>query len=109
MLTFRRLDVPIGMNNYATHKTPKIKAWLARVAALSCPSVGSLNSPEGKSSEVFTPPSGGSRRTCVPSSTRTTKTRTLSNGPSLPTRFWLASNASATKPTKLYAVNFRFT
>lgn len=50
-------------------------------------SVGSLNSPESRSSEVFTPPSGSSRPTSVPSSTCTTETRSPSNGPSQPIRF----------------------
>jgi hypothetical protein len=31
------LDIHIVMDNYATHKTPKIKAWLARRPHLSCP------------------------------------------------------------------------
>ena len=72
-------------------------------------SAGSLSSPESRSSEVSTPPSGSSRPTSVPSSTCTTETRSPSNGPSQQTRFWLPSNASATKPSRLYAANFRFT
>jgi hypothetical protein len=40
-------------------------------------SAGSLNSPESRSSEVFTPPSGSSRPTCVPASTRTIRTQAL--------------------------------
>jgi hypothetical protein len=38
-------------------------------------SAGSLNSPERRSSEVSTPPSGSSRPTSAPSSTCTTETR----------------------------------
>ena len=72
-------------------------------------SAGSLNSPESRSSEVFTPPSGSSRPTSVPSSTYTTETRSPSNGPSPQTRFWPPSNASATRPSILYVANFRFT
>jgi len=70
---------------------------------------GSLNSPENKSSEAFTPPSGSSRPTSVPSSTCTTKTQSPSNRPSPLTRFWLQSNASVTKLSRLYVANFRFT
>jgi hypothetical protein len=32
-----------------------------------------------------------------------------SNGPNLPTKSWLQLNASATKRSKHYAANFRFT
>jgi DDE superfamily endonuclease len=56
------LDVHIVMDNYATHKTPKIKAWLARwphyhvhltptSASSIRSSAGSLSSPESRSSE----------------------------------------------------------
>lgn len=38
-----------------------------------------------------------------------TETRSPSNGPSPQTRYWLPSNASATKPRRLYVANFRFT
>jgi hypothetical protein len=108
------LDVHIVMDNYATHKTPKIKAWLARRPHVPRhgsirSSAGLLNSPEGRSSEVSTPPSGGSRPTSVPSSTCTTEIRSPSNGLSPQTTFWLRSNASATKPSRLYVANFRFT
>ncbi len=71
-------------------------------------SAGSLNSPESRSSEVFTPPSGCSRPTSVPSSTCTTEAQGPSNGPSPQTRFWLLSNASVTKLNRLYVANFRF-
>jgi hypothetical protein len=50
-----------------------------------------------------------SRPTSVPSSTCTTKTQSPSNGPSPLTRFWLPSNASVTKLSRLYVANFRFT
>ena len=72
-------------------------------------SAGSPNSPENRSSEVFTPPSGSSRPTSIPSSTCTTKAQSPSNGPSPQTRSWLPSNASATKLSRLYVANFRFT
>jgi transposase len=115
------LAVHIVMDNYATHKRPRSKRGslagrtimftsrrLLRPGSTRS-SAGSLNSPESKSSEVFTPPSSSSRPTSAPSSICTTKTRSPSNGLSLLTRFWLPSNASATKPTRLYVVNFRFT
>jgi hypothetical protein len=115
------LDVHIGMDNYATPKTPKIKAWLAAGLTTMCilrrlprhgsirSSASSLSSPESRSSEVFTPPSGSSRPTSVPSSTCTTETRSpFKWTKSAETRFWLPSNASATKPSRLYVANFRF-
>ena len=116
------LDVHIVMDNYATHKRhPRSKrgspAGLTIMSILRRlphhgsirSSAGSLNSPESRSSEVSTPPSGSSRPTFAPSSTCTTKTQSPSNGPSPQTRFWLPSNASATKPSRLYVANFRFT
>ena len=47
------LDIHIVMDNYATHKTAAVKAWLARRAALACPLyadvgvVGSIRSNAG--------------------------------------------------------------
>ncbi|MGY3238233.1 transposase [Bradyrhizobium sp. USDA 4448] len=74
------LAVHIVIDNYATHKTPKTKRGsLAGRTIMSTSrrlprhgsirsSAGSLNSPESRSSEVFTPPSGNSRPISVPSS-----------------------------------------
>jgi hypothetical protein len=76
------LDVHIVMDNYATHKTPKINAWLARRPHYHI---------------HFTPTTG------------TTKTQSPSNGPSPLTRFWLQSNTSVTGLSKLYVANFSFT
>jgi transposase len=101
------LDVHIVMDNYATHKTPKIKAWLARrphyhvhFTPTSASWINQVerwfaDSPESRSSEVFTPPSGSSRPTSVPSSTCTTETQSPSNRPSPQTRFWLPSQSPA--------------
>ena len=112
------LYVHIVMDNYATDKTPKIKAWLARrphyhvhftptsASWINQWNAGSLNLPESKSSEVFTRPSGSSRPTSVPSSTSTTKTQSPSDGPPL-TRFWLQSNAPSQGSADI-AANFRF-
>ena len=109
------------MDNYATHKTPNSKRGspAGRITMSTSPrlphhgsiksNAGSLSSPESKSSEAFTPPSGSSRLTSVPSSTCTTKTQSPSNGPSPLTRFWLQSNASVTKLSRLYMANFRLT
>ncbi len=113
------LDVHIVMDNYPTHKTPKVKAWLARrphyhvhftpTSASWINQVGLLNSPESKPSEA----SNTSVRQLAPN-IRTSiglhnKVPSPFNGPSLLTRFWLPSNASATKPSRLYVANFRFT
>jgi hypothetical protein len=70
---------------------------------------GSPNSPESKSSEAFTPPSGSLRRHPHLHRPAQQKNQSPSNGPSLLTRFWLPSNASATKLSRLYVANFRFT
>jgi hypothetical protein len=43
------------------------------------------------------------------SSIGTTKIPGPSNGPNLPTKSWPQLNASATKRSRLYAANFRFT
>jgi hypothetical protein len=72
-------------------------------------SAGSLSSPESRSSEVFTPPPGDSRPISVPSSIGTTKIQGPSNGPNPPTKSWLRLNASATKQSRCYVANFRFT
>lgn len=69
----------------------------------------SLNSPESKSSEVFTPPSNSSRPTSKPSSACTTQIRSPSNGQVWGPDFGFRQNASATKPMGLYVVNFRST
>jgi len=80
------LGVHIVMDNYATHKTPKIKAWLTR----------------RRHYHVHSKPIS------TPSSTGTTKTPSLSNGPNQPTKSSLQSNASVRKHSAHYAVNFRF-
>ena len=114
------LAVHIVMDNYATHKTPMIKAWLARRphyhVHFTPTSASWINQIERWFAELTrkqiqrgaTPPSASSRPTSVPSSNCTTITQSPSNGPSPQTRSWLPSNASATKPSKLYVANFRF-
>ena len=81
----RRARVHIVMDNYATHKTPKIKAWLARRPHYHVhytPTSASrwINQVERWFAELttttgaaFIPQSGSSRPTSAPSSTGTTK------------------------------------
>jgi hypothetical protein len=95
------LDIHIVMDNYATHKTPKIKAWLARrphYQSILCrlrrhglirSSAGLPSSPESGSVEVFIPLSGNAKPISAPSSIGTTKILGPSNGPNLPTKSWL--------------------
>ena len=71
--------------------------------------VGSLNSPESGSDEEFIPPLGNSKPISSLSSIGITKIPGPSNGPNLPIKSWLQSSASATKRSRHYAANFRFT
>ena len=115
------LEVHIVMDNYATHKTPKIKAWLARRphyhVHYTPTSASWINQVERWFAELtrkrlrrgVQTQSGSSRPTSAPSSTGTTKTPSLSNGSNQPTKSSLRSNASARKPRRRYAANFRFT
>ena len=94
------LDIHIVIDNYATHKTPKIKVWLAadRIIMSTSPrlhrhgsirsNAGSLSSPESGSTGVFIPQSGNSKPTSALSSIDTTKIPGRSNGPNLPTKSW---------------------
>ena len=114
------LGVHIVMDNYATHKTPKIKAWLTRrphyhvhftptsASSIIRSSAGSPSSPESGSGAAFIPQSGSSKPISALSSTATTKTPSLSNGLNQPTKSWLQSNASARKHSTHYVVNFKF-
>ena len=89
----------IVMGNYATHKTPKIKAWLARRphyhVHFTPTSASWINQVERWFAELT--------RKQIQRGVHT------SNGPSPQTRFWLPSNASATMPSRLYVATFRFT
>ena len=114
------LDIHIIMDNYATHKTRAIKAWLARrphyhvhftptsPRGSTRSSAGSPNSPASKCAAASTPQSASSRPTSAPSSSGTTRTQNLTAGPSPPTRSSPPSSASAKRPSKRYAANFRF-
>jgi len=95
------LDIHIVMDNYATHKTPKIKSWLPAGRIIMSTSrrlrhhgsirlsAGLPNSLESGSDEVFTPLSGSSKPISAPSSIGTTKIPGPSNGPNLRTKSWL--------------------
>ena len=108
-------------SNYATHKTPKIKAWLARRpdyhVHFTPTSASWIKQVERwfaeltrkRLRELFIPPSGNSEPISVPSSIGTIKIPGPSNGPNLPTKSWLQFNASATKRRGHYAANFKFT
>ena len=92
------LDIHIVMDNYATHKTPKIKAWLARRphyhVHFTPTSASWINQVERWFAELARkrlriPLSGNSKPISAPSSIGTTKIPGLSNGPNLPTKSWL--------------------
>jgi len=72
-------------------------------------SAGSLSSRESGSSAVFIPPSGNSKPISELSSIGTTKIPGRSNGQNRPTKSWPQWSASATKRSRHYAANFRFT
>src|SRR5712675_2299920 len=106
------------MDNYATHKTPKIKAWLARRphyhVHFTPTSASWINQVERWFAELTRKQIQRGVHTSVrqlEADIRTfidlhNKTQSPSNGPSPQTRFWLPSNASATKPSRLYVANF---
>jgi transposase len=114
------LDIHIVMGNYATHKTPKIRAWLARRphyhVHFTPTSASWINQVERWFAELtrkrlrrgFIPPSGNSKPTSALLSIGTTKIPGPSNGPNLPTKSWPELSASATKRSRQYAANFRF-
>jgi transposase len=95
-----RLDIHIVMDNYATHKTPKIKAWLARRphyhVHFTPTSASWINQVERWFAElirkrlqrVFIPLSGNSKPISAPSLIGTTKIPSRSSGQNLPTKSW---------------------
>jgi transposase len=115
------LDVHIVMDNYATHKTPKIKAWLTRRphyhVHFTPTSASWINQVERWFAELTRKRLRRGVHTSVrqlqavsaPSSTGTTKTPSPSNGPSPPTKSWPRSGASARRHRRHYAPNFRST
>ena len=115
------LDIHIVMDNYATHKTAPVKAWLARRAHwhihFTPTSASWINQVERWFAELTRkavaarraqPRPASSKPTSAPSSNNTTKTRSPSSGPNPPTTSSPPSNASASGSIKTYATNFRF-
>jgi hypothetical protein len=70
---------------------------------------GSLSSPESGSGAVFIPPSGNSKPISVLSSIGDNQNPTLFKWTKSAAKSWLQLNPSATKRSKHYAANFRFT
>lgn len=113
-------DVHLVMDNYATHKTPKIKAWppAARIGTLiSHPrrrvgstrwNAGSPNPRVSNCSGASTGPPPNWRLTSPPSLMRTTRIQNPTDGSNPPTKSSPPSNGSARKHSKPYVVNFRF-
>jgi transposase len=115
------LDVHIIMDNYATHKTAAIRAWLARrphyhVHFIQHRHPGSIRSNAGLLSlparscgaaSILQPAS--SKLTSAHSSSGTTRTPNRTSGPSPPTRYSRPSSASAKRQNGPYVANFRFT
>ena len=115
------LDIHIVMDNYATHKTAAVKAWLARRphwhVHFTPTSASWINQVERWFAELTrkqlhvacTPRPANSKPTSGPSSKSTTKTSSPSSGPSPLTTSSPPSSASASGSNKTYATNFRFT
>ncbi len=116
-----RLDIHIVMDNYATHKTPKIKAWLARRSHYHVHFTPTSASWINQIERWFAELTRKRLRRGVHTSVRQLEADIHSfidrhnqnprpfNGPNLPTKSWLQLNASATKRSRHYAPNFRFT
>ena len=114
------LDIHIVMDNYATHKTAAVKAWLARRphwhVHFTPTSASWINQVERWFAELTrkqlraacTLPPASSKPISGPSSKNTTKTPSPSGGPNRPTTSSPPSNASASVSIKIYAANFRF-
>ena len=94
------LEVHLVCDNYGTHKTPAINAWLAKhprfhlhftrpaskLPGSTRSSAGSASSPTSSSAAAATPPSGPSKPTSAPGPRDGTKTPNHSSGPSQPNR-----------------------
>ena len=115
----RGLDVHIVMDNYATHKTAAVKAWLARRAHwhvhFTPTSASWINQVERWFAELTRKQlqrgvhtSTRQLEASAPSSKSTTKTPSPSGGPNPPTTSSPPSNASVSVSIKTYATNFRF-
>ena len=116
-----RLDVHIVMDNYATHKTPKIKAWLARRPHYQVHFTPTSASWINQVERWFAELTRKRLRRGVHTSVRQLEAdiRTFIDRhnehpkpfkwTNLQIKSWLQSNASATRHSRLYAANFRFT
>ena len=110
------LDIHVVMDNYATHKTAAVKAWLARRphwhVHFTPTSASWINQVERWFAELCsaacTPPPASSKPISGPSSKSTTKTPSPSGGPNRPTTSSPPSSAFASVSIKTYATNFRF-
>ena len=115
------LDIHIVMDNYATHKTDGVKAWLARrphtatSTSRRLPPRGSTRSSAGSPSSRpsscnagHIAPLSSSRPTSAPSSRYTTKTPSPSSGPGPPATSSPPSSAPVFGSNKSYPTNFRF-
>jgi transposase len=102
------LDIHIVMDNYATHKTPAVKAWLARRPHWHIhftPTSGSwINQVERWFAEL----TRKQLQRGAPSSNATTTTQSRSNGQNPPTKSSPRSSVSAKKPNGHYVTDFRF-
>ena len=114
------LDIHVVMDNYATHKTAAVKAWLARRphwhVHFTPTSASWINQVERWFAELTRkqlqrgvhPRPASSKPTSGPSSKSTTKTPSPSSGPNRPTTSSPPSSVSASGSIKTYATNFRF-
>ena len=117
------LDIHVVMDNYATHKTPKIKAWLARRPHYHVHFTPTSASWINQVERWFAELTRKRLRRGVHTSVRQldadirsfidpapAKSPAIHRGPSLPDQILaVQSSASATKPSRHYAANFRFT
>lgn len=120
MLRFLKASISI-LDNYATHKTPTIKAWLARRPHYHVHFTPTSASWINQVERWFSKLTRKQIQRGVHNSVRQleadirtfidlhNKNRSPSNGRSPQTRFWLPSKASATKPSRLHVANSRFT
>ena len=115
------LDVHIIMDNYATHKTAVIKTWLARRphyhVHFTPTSASWINQVERWFAELTRkqfvaasiPRRSSWKQISAPSSSGTMKIPSRIDGPSPRMKSSHPSNASAKRPRRLYAANFKFT
>ena len=114
------LDIHIIMDNYATHKTKEVKAWLARRphyhVHFTPTSASWINQIEGWFAELtrkqlkrrrYNGQGTGSRHHELRKSPQR-KPQDLTSGQNQPTRFWHRSNEFAIASRIIYVPNFKF-